>query len=109
VSNGTIKKVLLPGQDAECTAAGALTVRNVDPQDFIQWREGIEFFDNETFKDILLGIGRWYNMNVVCNNKQLLYRHYRFFFNRNASCKEALMQLNEISGLNISYKTKIQS
>lgn len=85
-----------PGEDA-ALSGGRLSVRDVNVDDFTCWREGIMYFDHEQLRNILTELGSWYNVNVICRDKELLGRHYHYVFNRNAALEEALQLLNDVS------------
>ena len=85
-----------PGEDA-ALSSGRLSVRDVNVDDFTCWRDGIVYFDHEQLRNILTELGSWYNVNVICRDKELLGRHYHYVFNRNAALEEALQLLNDVS------------
>lgn len=85
-----------PGEDA-ALSGGRLSVRDVNVDDFTCWRDGIVYFDHEQLRNILTELGSWYNVNVICRDKELLGRHYHYVFNRNAALEEALQLLDDVS------------
>ncbi|MGX5690683.1 FecR family protein [Arcticibacter tournemirensis] len=56
-------KIILPGQQAIVRHAD-LTVRNVDPENTIAWKNGLFQFDNEDIRTIMNKIARWYDVEV---------------------------------------------
>jgi ferric-dicitrate binding protein FerR (iron transport regulator) len=48
----------------------AIKVNVVDPNDVIAWKEGEFSFRNEPLQNILKKISRWYNVDVVYQNKE---------------------------------------
>ena len=91
---------IAPNQDAYL-AEGSVKVQDVNPKDFTSWREGVLYFDNATLRTILQQLGKVYNVNVVCRDKQLLDKHYHFMCSMNDSLDEALHLLNLTSDINI--------
>ena len=91
---------IAPNQDAYL-AEGSVKVQDVNPKDFTSWREGVLYFDNATLRTILQQLGKVYNVNVVCRDKQLLDKHYHFMCSMNDSLDEALHLLNLTSDINV--------
>ena len=94
---------IAPNQDAYL-AEGSVKVQEVNPKDFTSWREGILYFDNASLRTILQQLGKVYNVNVVCRDKQLLDKHYHFMCSVNESLDEALHLLNITSDINVKLR-----
>ncbi|NRF38357.1 FecR family protein [Pedobacter foliorum] len=60
---------LKPGQQA-VNSGTAIKVNVVDPNDVIAWKEGEFSFRNEPLQNIMKKISRWYNVDVVYQNKE---------------------------------------
>ncbi|WP_288883415.1 FecR family protein [Pedobacter panaciterrae] len=60
---------LKPGQQAVNSGA-AIKVNAVDPNDVIAWKDGEFSFRNEPLQNIMKKISRWYNVDVVYQNKE---------------------------------------
>ena len=100
VAMNSEKVRIAPNQDAYL-AEGSVKVQDVNPKDFTSWREGILYFDNASLRTILQQLGKVYNVNVVCRDKQLLDKHYHFMCSVNDSLDEALHLLNLTSDINV--------
>lgn len=99
VSAKTAKKemILKPGQQAVLNAQStAFNVRTVSTEEFTNWRDGYFYYDNMPVKDILLAIGRNYNIDVVCDTPALLNERMRFIATRGSDIHEILSRLNDI-------------
>lgn len=99
VSAKTVKKemILKPGQQAVLNAQStAFNVRTVSTEEFTNWRDGYFYYDNMPVKDILLAIGRNYNIDVVCDTPALLNERMRFIATRGSDIHEILSRLNDI-------------
>ena len=94
---------IAPNQDAYL-AEGSVKVQDVNPKDFTSWREGILYFDNASLRTILQQLGKVYNVNVVCRDKQLLDKHYHFMCSMNDSLDEVLHLLNITSDINVKLR-----
>jgi len=60
---------LKPGQQA-VNSGTAIEVNAVDPNDVIAWKDGEFSFRNEPLQNIMKKISRWYNVDVVYQNKE---------------------------------------
>lgn len=103
VAMNSEKVRIAPNQDAYL-AEGSVKVQDVNPKDFTSWREGILYFDNASLRTILQQLGKVYNVNVVCRDKQLLDKHYHFMCSVNESLDEALHLLNITSDINVKLR-----
>nr|WP_303109248.1 FecR family protein [uncultured Prevotella sp.] len=95
--NHPANKVIVPGEDAALNQQGEIMVSHVDTNDVACWREGIELFDDVTLRDILVQMGSWYNVSVVCHDDAVLNTHLRYMYDRKQSLEEAVKMLNQIS------------
>lgn len=94
---GNMDKVIVPGEDAALNAQGEITVSHVDTNDVGCWKDGIQLFDDVTLRNILMQMGSWYNVNVVCHNDAALNTHLRYMYDRKQGLEEAVKMLNQIS------------
>lgn len=95
--NHPANKVIVPGEDAALNAQGEIKVSHVDTNDVACWKDGIELFDDVTLRDILVQMGSWYNVSVVCHDDAALSTHLRYMYDRKQSLEEAVKMLNQIS------------
>ena len=89
--------ILKPGQQATLNAqSSAFNVRTVSTEKYTNWRDGYFYYDNMPVKDILLAIGRNYNIDVVCESPALLTERMRFVATRGSDLNDILSRLNDI-------------
>lgn len=91
---------LYPNESAKVNS-GMVSKQEVDVEDKICWRDGIELFDDDMLEDILIRIGSWYNMSVVCHDIPELKYRYHFIYDRRSDVQDAVKMLSEISKLKI--------
>lgn len=103
VNQGARQVVLRPGDDAQPTNK-CISVHQVDTDNCTSWREGLIFYDDVTLRDILLQLGRWYNLNIICTNPDVLDKHFHYIYDRNADVKNTLQTLTESSNVGIELK-----
>ncbi len=88
--NHPANKVIVPGEDAALNAQGEIKVSHVDTNDVACWRDGIELFYDVTLRDILVQMGSWYNVSVVCHDDAALSTHLRYMYDPKQSLEEAV-------------------
>ena len=67
--------VLLPNQQAALSGAG-INVKEVNPEDFISRINGRFYFEKMPLEEILIQLGRWYDLQVFWANEEL--KSYEF-------------------------------
>lgn len=67
--------VLLPNQQAALSGAG-INVKEVNPEDFISWINGRFYFEKMPLEEILIQLGRWYDLQMFWANEEL--KSYEF-------------------------------
>ncbi len=97
-------KVIAPGEDAAVGSHGEIKVTHVEVNDVACWREGVQLFDNVSLRDILIQMGSWYNVSVVCHDEVILNNRLRYMYDRNQSIEEAIKMLNGISNNKIKLR-----
>lgn len=97
-----------PNEDAKLIGDD-LKVKRVNVSKVIGWRDGIIHFDNATLRVILQQLCHWYDVCVVCKDKELLDKHFHYTFNNRGSIEEALKLLNASSEVNATYEDGIIS
>lgn len=93
-------KTIVPGEEAR-VSNGHIAVSVVDTHSVLYWREGIMYFDDVDLREVLIAMGEWYNMSVVCANKEVLQRRLHFMFDRKRPVEEAVKLLREMSQENV--------
>lgn len=103
VNTSSAHAVLSPGEDASAVT-GKLQVKDVNVDDMICWRDGLQLFDNASLRDILIQMGSWYNMNVVCRNEKDINARYHFMYDRKESVEKAVEMLRELSKVKLKIE-----
>lgn len=97
-------KVIVPGEDAVLNEQGKIIVSHVDTDDVTCWKDGVQLFNDASLREIVLQLGSWYNVNVVCHDESLLNTHLRYMYDRRNGIEEAIKMLNDISNNKIKLK-----
>jgi len=57
-------KILVPGEQAVLSKS-IITVKTVNPQEAIYWKDNKFSFDSEDIETVMREVSRWYNVNVI--------------------------------------------
>jgi transmembrane sensor len=106
ISNGSQNELLKPGQQAiinNVSADQAIQINsNINTEEVIAWKNDLFQFENADIKTIMNQIGRWYDVEIVYENK-ISEGHYRGKVSRNSNLSTALKIL-ETSGINFKIE-----
>lgn len=96
-----------PGEQAVLINDNELCSVKVSQTDNISsWSEGVFYFDNQTLSEILCEIGRWYNVNVIFEDKNSMDNCLHFKALRSESLGSIVDLLNSVSKKTITLKEK---
>lgn len=93
--------MLRPGQQSVLDA-GSLTIRPVDVQEEVAWKNGSISFVNADIQSIMRQVSRWYNVDVVYSG-EIPVRLFTGSISRNARLSE-LLTILKLSKINFSIK-----
>ncbi len=104
------KKILKPNQQAIVSNnLGPITVEMVDVNNEVSWKEGVFSFKGKALVDIMKVLSRWYDVNVVFENRSLETMTFRGVLGKNQSIDDILSALKMASIINayeLNDKTK---
>lgn len=106
VESGKKKMVLAPNQSARI-AQGQMHLEQADAESAICWKEGILYFDGQTLRQIMLQLGRSYNLNVIFHNKKNLDNRIHFRASRDWSIRDIIDQMGLVSDTHIEVKDNV--
>lgn len=96
---------LSPGQELTVEPDGKATLENVDTYARTQWKEGFFYFDHASLKEILCGLGRWYNVDIELDcDPALLDYHLHYVADRRGTLSEALEKLNGLKRVSLKLE-----
>lgn len=91
---------MLPSEDVSLVLIDkSVKIKEVNPQYYIQWKDGFLYYDNMALGEILSDIGRWYNVNIEIEKSSLKAYRLHFVVDRNAGIEEVVDNLNEFKYL----------
>ncbi|AWW32860.1 hypothetical protein DN752_23465 [Echinicola strongylocentroti] len=97
--------VLHPNDQARLSRTnGRLIKKEVDVENFIAWKDGVMYFDNEELQVILSRMARWYDIKAVFENESLKTQRFTGEIVRYEEISQFLAML-EASGI-VEFKIK---
>lgn len=78
-------------------------VKTVKAIDFIQWKNGVFSFQNETIVEVMRKISRWYDVKVSFQSQDMLQVTFTGTISKDAGVKNVLRVLEESSELRFHY------
>ena len=104
VSGGSRQVMLSPHQSVTLTGSNQLEVTAADMESVLCWRDGLFFFDGKTLREVLLEMGRWYNMDIVVQDETHLNDRLHFRGERSWELRELVESLNIICDVEIEVR-----
>ncbi len=107
LSNSVVSRILEPSDQAVLNRSSNNVVMNrVDVYNEISWKEGVFTFQDMTLKDIMKVLSRWYNVDVVFNNKKLEKVTFNGILDKNQKIEEILTIINKTNKIPYEIKDK---
>jgi ferric-dicitrate binding protein FerR (iron transport regulator) len=69
VKNANVENIIHPGQQAQVTNSKMNVENNVDIEEVMGWKNGTFHFSSSDITEIMRQLSRWYNVEVVYNEK----------------------------------------
>ena len=91
-----------PGQDVTLKG-GKLVVSNINNRELDAWRDGFFYFDNVPLIDVMIELGRWYNVNVGLSDRTLMSYRLHFVADRNEPVESIVESLNTFGTLIVTF------
>lgn len=98
VDNGMIKQNLEPNLQSNLnTETNNITIAKVDVKGEISWKNGVLIFIDKPLKDIMRVISRWYDVDIIFENKELESVEFVGVIDKQQSIEEILSIMKSIS------------
>ena len=105
INTPNLKQLLTPNQQSILdTQNNTLSVIKVDVLEVISWKEGVFSFINKPLKDIMKVLSRWYDVDIIFENKELESVEFIGTLNKNQSIDEVLSIMKSFSLNNYEIK-----
>lgn len=100
-TEGNISANIRPGQHAKVSGDGQIMIKKNGNEKADSWKEGFFYFDENRLEDIMIEIGRWYNVSVAFKDKRFLDVKCHFIAERNNSLEKTITLLNRMEKCHI--------
>ena len=109
VSNNNFKENLVVGQQSVLNkTTGNIAVKTVNIYNETAWKSGVFSFKNKSLKEIMKVLSRWYDVDIVFENKELETIKFNGVLSKKMTLEEILTPIKRNSNLNyIVNDTKI--
>lgn len=102
VCSQTGKNLMLkPGQKITYHEPNNMTLHDVDVYPYIQWKDGFFYFENNKLVEIMMELGRWYNVNVVFEHEEDMERRLHFVAERTETLSTVVKRLNALGVVSV--------
>lgn len=95
---------IVPGQLACIGTQGKIEVKNVDVYPLTQWKDGFFYFDNERLVDIMMELGRWYNVSVVFEHEEDMNQRLHFVAEHKEKLSDIIKRINDLNIVKITLE-----
>lgn len=91
--------ILQPGQDV-VNQDGKMVVSSIDTKAFQYWKDGYFYFNDVPLIDVLIELGRWYNLNIELEKRSLMSYRLHMVAKRDEPAEDVIERLNKFSYIN---------
>lgn len=110
INTSTAKQILVPNQQSNVNIGNNnISVVLVDVETEISWKNGVFIFKRKPMKDIMKVLSRWYDFDVIFENKNLGSVKFKGILDKHQTIEEILfiMKSSTINSYEIINKTII--
>lgn len=93
---------LTPGKMAQLTDKD-MQVQTVDTYPLTQWRNGLFYFNDTEIANIMMELGKWYNVSIVFDNEDAMHRRLHFVAEKKEGIANIIKSLNQLGVIKASY------
>lgn len=105
VGNGITKKNLMPEQQSTLDKeTGTLSIKSIDTYNETSWKKGVFSFNSKSLKEIMLVLSRWYDLEVVFENKEIGNIKFNGVLSKNQNAEDILSIINKTNNNIITYE-----
>ena len=108
VKAALVKQILVPNEQLSLNKLNEeILVSTVDVKSEISWKTGVFRFKGKPLKDIMKVLSRWYDVDVVFENKELELRKFKGVVEKEQSIEEILSIMKSTTINNYEIKNKV--
>lgn len=99
-------RTLMPGQQATYSGSEGISIKEVDTEEAVAWRNGFFIFDNETMETAMRKISRWYNVDIIFEQQDLKKEVFGGSVSRSENITTLLRVLSKAANVNMKVEEK---
>lgn len=103
IERGGGQLLLRPGQQA-VKEEGEIKIREVDTDQVVAWMKGYFSFDNARLEEIMMELGRWYNVRIVFEEESIREERFSVEMRRHENFEYVLKWIEHTGAVKISIK-----
>ncbi|WP_159520672.1 FecR family protein [Sunxiuqinia indica] len=105
--NPELTQTLVPGyQTYMYKESGDISVRKVDVNEYVAWKEGVFYFKNENLENMMHTISRWYDIDVIFEQERKRSLKFTGEIKRYENLERMLQLLEETQEVNFTKEGK---
>lgn len=105
VSNANFKEYLAVGQQSIINKeTGNINIKSVNIYNETAWKSGVFSFKNKSLKEIMKVLSRWYDVDIVFENKNLETIKFNGILSKKMTLEEILIPIKR--NVNLNYKVE---
>lgn len=105
VSNADFKEYLAVGQQSIINKeTGDINIKSVNIYNETAWKSGVFSFKNKSLKEIMKVLSRWYDVDIVFENKNLETIKFNGILSKKMTLEEILIPIKR--NVNLNYKVE---
>ncbi|WP_316819071.1 FecR family protein [Pedobacter nyackensis] len=105
-SSNSKAHILKPGQQAVNSASSEISIKQVDTEEAVAWKNGFFIFENETMETAMRKISRWYNVDIIFKQQELKKDVFGGSVSRSENILGLLRVLSKAANVNMQAEGK---
>lgn len=97
---------LVPNEQAIIDNANKIEVREINPKEYISWKENLFYFNDTSLESIMVALSRWYNIEYYFNNDTLKEMKFGAVISRRSNISEILNLIQKTGSLSFEIDNK---
>jgi transmembrane sensor len=100
-AGNTKAHILKPGQQAINSGTNHISIKQVDTEEAVAWKNGFFIFENETMETAMRKISRWYNVGIIFKQEELKKEVFGGSVSRSENITGLLRVLSKAANVNM--------
>ncbi|MEJ2879944.1 FecR family protein [Pedobacter sp. GR22-6] len=105
-NSNSYPRTLVPGQQSTYSSSEGISIKEVDTEEAVAWRNGFFIFDNENMETAMRKISRWYNVEIIFEQQELKKEIFGGSVSRSENITQLLRALSKAAKVNMKVEGK---